>query len=196
MTKSIALAGVAALALAACSPSEDDTAYTDSAEVKTETASGDMTPASVDVVEAASANGNLGTFLQAATSAGVAETLANADGITIFAPIDEAFGEVENLDQLQQNPDQMAALLQRHAVSSTYMSSAIPQGETELQTLSGETLTIENSDGQIMVIGPGGTRARVVEADIDGENGVVHAINAVLTRLNAAAPAVACVTFG
>ena len=181
MTKSIALAGVAALALAACSPSEDDTAYTDSAEVKTETASGDMTPASVDVVEAASANGNLGTFLQAATSAGVAETLANADGITIFAPIDEAFGAVENLDQLQQNPDQMAALLQRHAVSSTYMSSAIPQGETELQTLSGETLTIENSDGQIMVIGPGGTRARVVEADIDGENGVVHAINAVLT---------------
>ena len=181
MTKSIALAGVAALSLAACSPSDDETAYTDTAEVQTDTASGDMTPASVDVVEAASANGNLNTFLQAATSAGVAETLANTDGITIFAPIDEAFGAVENLDQLQQNPDQLASLLQRHAVPSTYMSSAIPQGETELQTLSGETLTIENSNGQIMVIGPAGTRARVVEADIDGGNGVVHAINAVLT---------------
>lgn len=181
MTKSIALAGVAALSLAACSPSEDDTAQPVTEQAQTDTESGDMTPSSVDVVEAASANGNLGTFLQAAVSAGVAETLANADGITIFAPIDEAFGAVENLDQLQQNPDQMAALLQRHAVSSTYMSSAIPAGETELQTLSGETLTIENNDGQIMVIGPDGTRARVVEADIDGENGVVHAINAVLT---------------
>ena len=183
MKNSIALAGVAALSTRACLPSRDDTAepVTEQAQSDTDTAGGDMTPSSVDVVEAASANGNLNTFLQAAISAGVGETLANADGVTIFAPIDEAFGAVENVDQLQQNPDQMAALLKRHAVPSTYMSSAIPQGETQVQTLSGETLTINNNNGQIEVIGPGGTRAMVVEADIEGENGVVHAINTVLT---------------
>jgi uncharacterized surface protein with fasciclin (FAS1) repeats len=140
-----------------------------------------MTPDSIDVVEAASASDNLSTFLQVAVDAGVGETLAQTDGITIFAPINQAFENVEGLDELQQDRGRMASLLQRHAVPSTIMASDIAEGETEVETLSGETLTINNDNGQITVTTPSGTRAMVAEADITGDNGVVHAINTVLT---------------
>lgn len=141
-----------------------------------------MTPSSVDVVEAASATGNLDMFLEAATSAGLGETLANAEAVTIFAPIDEAFRAVPNLDQVRQDRDRLASLLKRHAVSSTYLSGQIPEGDTRVESLSGETLTIWNNNGRIEVIGPGGTRGMVVRQDIKGENGVVHAINTVLVE--------------
>ncbi len=141
-----------------------------------------MTPASVDVVEAASAAGNLDVFLKAATDAGLGETLAQADQITIFAPIDEAFGAVEGLDQIKQDKQQLAQLLKRHAVAKTLMADEIPAGETELQTLSGETITVVNNGGTISVQTPGGTRAMVVQADISGGKGVVHAIDTVLVK--------------
>ena len=147
-----------------------------------EASGGDMTPASVDVVEAASADGNLDTFLQAATEAGLGETLAQADGVTIFAPIDEAFEAVGNLDQLLQDKEQLASILKRHAVPTKYLANEIPNGETEVQTLSGETLTIINNDGLISVRSAGGIQAMVVEADIEGDNGVVHSINTVLAE--------------
>ena len=205
MTRTFFLASLSAIALAACSqPTDDvDTTTTDEMQTgetmpaddtmasddmgdtygdtaETDTAGGDMTPSSVDVVEAASAAGNLNTFLEVAMSAGIGETLAEADSVTIFAPIDEAFSNVDGLDELQQDQDQLASLLQRHAVSTTYLSTDIPEGETEVETLSGETLTITNEGGSVTVTGPGGTTAMVVEADIEGDNGVVHAIDTVL----------------
>tara|TARA_B100000378_G_scaffold223886_1_gene187481 strand:- start:153 stop:704 length:552 start_codon:yes stop_codon:yes gene_type:complete len=181
MIRHIICAGLGAFALAACSQSETDAGEGQVQELPDQSSgeAGDMTPAGIDVVEVASANDNLSTFLQAATSAGVAETLANADGITIFAPINEAFEELERLGDLQNDRERMATLLKRHAVPGAYASADIPEGETMLETLSGETLTVTSRDGQIMLEGPSGTTARIVEADIAGDNGVVHAINTV-----------------
>ena len=67
-----------------------------------------------------------------------------------------------------------------HYLPGVYATADIPEGETSLETLSGETLTVINRDGQIMLEGPAGATARIVEADITGDNGVVHAINTVL----------------
>ena len=183
MTKTLILTLAAGLTLAACAQPDGETAGADpSATEQAESgpSGGDMTPASVDVVEAASANENLSTFLEAATSAGLGETLAQADGVTIFAPINEAFESVEGFDQLRQDQEQLSSILQRHAVPTRYLSSDLPEGETEVETLSGEALTVINASGQVSVRTPGGTEAMVVEADIEGDNGVVHAINTVL----------------
>lgn len=180
------LAAASSLALAACAGEEADPAETDTtaeqAGAEDDAAGGDMTPQAVDVVEAASANDNLSTFLEVAVGAGIGETLAQADGITIFAPINQAFDNVENLDTLRENQEQLTTILERHAVSNRYLSGDIPEGETELQTLSGETLTVINNDGLIRVRTAAGTEAMVVEADIEGDNGVVHAINTVLAQ--------------
>ena len=182
MNRLLPIVPLTALALAACSPAETgDAAQTGTDQAQADQAGGDMTPDSVDVVEVASANGNLDAFLQAAVSAGIGETLANAEEVTIFAPIDEAFDAVEGIDDIRADRDQLAALLQRHAVPNLYLSRDIPQGETRVKALSGESLTVTNEGGQIFVTGPSGTRSRIVEADIEGENGVVHAVDTVLT---------------
>ena len=182
MIRHIICTGLCALTLAACSQSETDAGEGRVQERPDQSSreAGDMTPEGIDVVEVASANDNLATFLEAATSAGIGETLANADGITVFAPINEAFEDVEGLDDLQNDRERMASLLKRHAVPGVYATADIPEGETSLETLSGETLTVINRDGQIMLEGPAGATARIVEADITGDNGVVHAINTVL----------------
>lgn len=187
MPRSILATAAAAFSVAACSQGGTNNAGAAAAPAtgangaaQAAPAGGDMTPTTVDVVEAASANGNLDVFLEAATSAGLGETLANAPAVTIFAPIDEAFRAVPNLAQLQQDRERLASLLRRHAVPTTYLSGGVPQGDTRVQTLSGETLTIRNNAGSIEVISPGGTRAMVVRQDIRGDNGVVHAINKVL----------------
>lgn len=141
---------------------------------------GDMTPTTVDVVEAASAAGNLELFLKATMDADLAETLAGASGVTIFAPIDPAFGAVEGFDAIAADKTRLANLLKAHVVPSVYLSGQIPAGETEVQTLAGETLTITNTNGSISVTTPEGTEAMVVRADIRSDNGVVHAVNKVL----------------
>jgi uncharacterized surface protein with fasciclin (FAS1) repeats len=141
----------------------------------------DMTPDTVDVVEAASANPNLEAFLQATTDAELAEAIATAPAVTVFAPINEAFEAVEDLATLQADPAALAAVLELHVVPTAYLSGDIPEGVTEVETLAGETLTLTNEDGQISVTSPSGVEAMVVEADIEGDNGVVHAINTVLT---------------
>lgn len=179
MPSKFAFTAFAATMLAACSQAEPEQEVAANGETSA-SSEGDMTPDSVDVVEAASANDNLSTFIQVAVEAGVGETLAQADGITIFAPINEAFEEVEGLEELQQDRERMADLLKRHAVPSTLLSSDIADGDTQVETLSGETLTINNQGGLIRITTPGGTEAMVAEADITGDNGVVHAINTVL----------------
>ena len=72
MIRHIICAGLGAFALAACSQSETDAGEGQVQELPDQSSgeAGDMTPAGIDVVEVASANDNLSTFLQAATSAG------------------------------------------------------------------------------------------------------------------------------
>ena len=174
------LAG-SALALAACSQEPADTApETEMTEAPAEGSAADMSPNMNDIVEAASAAGGYETFLQAALSAKLAEQLATTQGLTVFAPTDDAFAAVPNIAELQNNPEQLANVLRVHVVPKEYMSSQIPEGETQVETLGGATLTItKNADG-VTVTGPSGTTATVTQADIDGDNGVVHGIDAVL----------------
>lgn len=179
-------AAVSALALAACAqPTETEpTAGTgDTSETTAAgTASNDMTPQTVDVVEAASATKKLDTFLQTALEAGIGEQLAQAGEITIFAPIDAAFTAVPNLDTLKADKPALRKLLERHAVAGNYPAAKIPQGTTELTALSGDKLTVTNENGQVSVRTAGGMEATVVQADITGDNGVVHAVNTVLVK--------------
>ncbi|NJC34590.1 putative surface protein with fasciclin (FAS1) repeats [Sphingomonas jejuensis] len=145
-------------------------------------AQGDMTPSTVDVVEVASAAGQYGSLLDAAMAAGLAETLATTDGLTVFAPIDAAFLAVDDLDALKADRTRLADTLRLHVVPRSYLSTDIPAGTTQVRTLAGETLTITNNNGTISVTDPSGARAMVVRADLRADNGVVHGINRVLSK--------------
>ena len=177
-----AILATSALALAACAEEPADTApETEMTEAPPEGSAADMSPNMNDVIEAATATGGYESFLQAALAAELAEQLATTQGLTVFAPTDEAFAAVPNLAELQNDPEQLANVLRLHVVPQEYMAAQIPDGETEVETLGGAMLTItKNADG-VTVTGPSGTTATVTQADIDADNGVVHGIDAVLT---------------
>ena len=135
--------------------------------------------AAADIVETASEAGSFQTLLTAAEAAGLVDTLKSEGPFTVFAPTDEAFaklpeGTVEDLLK-PENQDQLKAILTYHVVPGKTKSSDIAGKELEVETVQGETIAIDASDGTVMV-----DDATVVQADIETDNGVIHVIDTVL----------------
>jgi uncharacterized surface protein with fasciclin (FAS1) repeats len=132
-----------------------------------------------DIVDTAASAGNFSTLVSAIEAAGLAETLQGEGPFTVFAPTDEAFaklpaGTVENLLK-PENKDQLTAILTYHVLPSEVMSSDIQGQATTAETVQGGELEIDASGSAVMVEG-----ATVTQADIDADNGVIHAIDTVL----------------
>lgn len=129
------------------------------------------------VAEVVEGNESFSTLSQAIEAAGLQETLSEPGPYTVFAPTDEAFAALppETLDQLLQpeNQELLRQILSYHVVPGSVTSPSITPGEVD--TVTGEAVTVENAAGEITVDG-----ARVVEPDIIASNGVVHAIDQVL----------------
>jgi uncharacterized surface protein with fasciclin (FAS1) repeats len=142
-----------------------------------------MPASAANVVETAQEAGTFETLLAAATAAGLAETLATTENITVFAPTDDAFaalpeGTVDTL-LLPENQDQLIAILQLHVLGSTVMAGDIADGESEVATLNPDAmLTIEKSATGVTV--SASNTATVVTPDVAADNGVIHIIDAVL----------------
>jgi uncharacterized surface protein with fasciclin (FAS1) repeats len=96
---------------------------------------------------------------------------------TVFAPTDEAFDNLTDVDIESMDPSELANLLQYHVVSGKVMSDELA-GMTSVPTLSGEnlTVTVDEASDEISV-----DNATVIEADIEASNGVIHVIDSVLT---------------
>jgi uncharacterized surface protein with fasciclin (FAS1) repeats len=135
--------------------------------------------AAADIVETASEAGSFPTLLTAAEAAGLVDTLKSGGPFIVFAPTDEASaklpeGTVESLLK-PENQDQLKAILTYHVVPGKTMSSDIAGKELEVETVQGETIAIDASDGTVMV-----DDATLVQADIETDNGVIHVIDTVL----------------
>jgi uncharacterized surface protein with fasciclin (FAS1) repeats len=151
-----------------------------------------IAPSIVDVI---AEDENLSTLGTAIRTANLTGTLDAAGPYTIFAPTNDAFGQMtpENLSELLNNDDLLATVLQYHVVAGEYTADDIiraaaggnatnnttASGSTTLQTLLGENITITVKNGEIMI-----DNATVEVADIDAGNGVIHTIDAVLLPVN------------
>ncbi|MFD2937430.1 fasciclin domain-containing protein [Spirosoma flavum] len=132
----------------------------------------------MNIVETAVSNGSFNTLVAAVKAAGLVETLSGTGPFTVFAPVDAAFaalpaGTVDTL-VLPESKATLTGILTYHVVAGKVMSSDLTDGMTAT-TVNGQPLTIHLIDGKVMVNG-----AEVIIADVDTDNGVVHAINAVL----------------
>lgn len=132
----------------------------------------------MNIVETAVSNGSFTTLVAAVEAAGLVETLSGTGPFTVFAPVDAAFaalpaGTVDTL-VLPESKETLTGILTYHVVAGKVMSSDLTDGMTAT-TVNGQPLTIHLMDGKVMVNG-----AEVIIADVDTDNGVVHAINAVL----------------
>jgi uncharacterized surface protein with fasciclin (FAS1) repeats len=132
---------------------------------------------SMDIVDTAVGAGTFNTLVAAVQAAGLEETLRGDGPFTVFAPTDEAFaalpeGTVESL-LLEENRDQLVAILTYHVVAGAVMSGDLSDGMTAT-TVQGSDITIGTMGG-VTVNG-----ANVVAADIEASNGVIHVIDAVI----------------
>jgi transforming growth factor-beta-induced protein len=135
-------------------------------------------PADKNLAETLSASENLSTLLAAVSAAGLAETFKSEGPFTLFAPSNEAFaklppGTVENLLK-PENKSQLVRILTYHAVSGKVLSSQAAQLKAAV-TLNGKALAITASQDGLNV-----DKAKVVDADLEATNGVVHVIDSVL----------------
>ena len=138
----------------------------------------------LDIVDTAIQAGNFSTLAAALTAAGLVETLKGEGPFTVFAPTDEAFAKVtpETLRELLKpaNKDKLTAILTYHVVAGKIMARDVVNVD-KATTVQGQSIKIDARDG-VKVDG-----AKVITADIEATNGVIHVIDAVLMPSNAAA---------
>lgn len=129
-----------------------------------------------DIVDTAVAAGNFQTLVSAVEEAGLVDTLKGEGPFTVFAPTDEAFAKIpqEQLESLLENKTQLTAVLTYHVIAGKVMSTDLTD-DMAVATVQGENVTINLDEGSVMV-----NDAKVVQADIECSNGVVHAIDTVL----------------
>jgi uncharacterized surface protein with fasciclin (FAS1) repeats len=163
---------VAIFALSACAPQATPTAapMPEATEVPE--------PVAMDIVDTAVANGSFTTLAAALQAAGLVDAL-KADGpFTVFAPTDEAFaklpeGTVEGLLK-PENIEQLKAILLYHVVEGKVMAADV-SGISSATALSGKDLTVKVDMGNVYI-----NESKVVLADVEASNGVIHVIDAVL----------------
>jgi transforming growth factor-beta-induced protein len=144
----------------------------------------------VDVAVAASqADAPEFTVLVAAVLAAdpaIAETLTSEGPFTVFAPTDEAFGELlEALEltaeELLADTELLTTVLQYHVVEGAFMAEdvlaieGIEEGVSVPSLLEGDSLKLMVADGSVYV-----DDAMVIATDIIASNGVIHVIDSVL----------------
>lgn len=138
-------------------------------------------PADKTIVETAVAAGNFTTLATALKATGLDRALSGTGPFTVFAPTDEAFAKLpeETLAGLlkPEGKERLAAILKYHVVEGrVYSPDAVKAGTA--RTLQGGAVTISTHDGVSI------DNAKVVSADVDASNGVIHAIDTVLMPSN------------
>ena len=175
-----AVAVAAALTLAACSSStSEDPAASSAASQSAAAAEPSMAseaPMAGDIIEVASTTDGFATLTAAVTAAGLVETLQGEGPFTVFAPTDDAFAALPAgvLDALllPENKDVLTKILTYHVVSGKVMAADVTDGD--VPTVEGQTVALSTADG-VTVNG-----AKVIQADVETSNGVIHAIDAVI----------------
>jgi len=127
------------------------------------------------IIDTATDAGKFATLLNALKAAALTETLRGAGPYTVFAPTDEAFKQLAPgvLNALLKDTKKLKAILTYHVVPGTVAAYNMKAGD--IKTLEGTPLLAALVDGKVTVNG-----AKVVQADIDASNGVIHAIDAVI----------------
>ncbi len=132
-----------------------------------------------DIVETAIKAGSFPTLVAAIKAAGLAETLKGKGPFTVFAPNEAAFAKVPKatLDDLMkpENKSKLASLLTYHVVSGKILSKDIAGKTMKSKSVQGAELSIDATK-DVMI-----DKSKVVKADIETSNGVIHVIDTVLT---------------
>ena len=130
------------------------------------------------------------TLVSAVKSAGLVDTLSGKGPFTVFAPTNAAFGAlpagtVETLMK-PESKDKLTKVLTAHVVAGKLSGkelmdkARIMKDGLSLQTVSGDTLWAKLDGNTLWIIDENGGMAKVVIADVNQSNGVIHVVDKVL----------------
>ncbi|MEM7243729.1 MAG: fasciclin domain-containing protein [Acidobacteriota bacterium] len=137
-----------------------------------------LLPSENDVVTTAVEAGSFGTLAAALQAADLVGALRGDGPFTVFAPTDAAFADLPEgaLAELLEtkNVEKLREILTFHVVPGRIYSDDILAG-AELDTLQGRSLKAELRGGAVRI-----GDAKVVTADLETTNGVIHVLDGVL----------------
>jgi len=127
------------------------------------------------VVQNAIKRFNFETLVSAVVDADLVTALSDAGPFTLFAPTDEAFGNLPDglLESL--TTEQLSEILQYHVVAADIKSTDL-EAEQSVAALTGENIFVTSTSEGVLV----NNQSSVVAADINASNGTIHGVNAVL----------------
>ena len=188
-TRLIAVGAIAGLvALSACGSDSNDASSSTEAMAETTDAMAETTDAMAETTEAmaeepgtivdvAVAAGSFNTLVAAVAAAELVDALSAEGPLTVFAPTDDAFGALPaglvDCLLLPENKEALSIILTYHVVDGAVMSTDLTDGP--VPTLQGEEVTVDLTDGVTL-----NDSVKVVTADIEASNGVIHVIDGVL----------------
>lgn len=125
-------------------------------------------------------NKSLSTLGEATVHASLFDLIRRSEGITIFAPLNDAFESffddlgISSITDIL--PSEVAPILTSHVVSGYVLSSQLSSGD--VSTLNPDKQIEVRSSGRIIELD--GREIDVITADIQAINGVIHTINGVI----------------
>ncbi|MDG2500334.1 MAG: fasciclin domain-containing protein [Flavobacteriaceae bacterium] len=147
-------------------------------------------PNEMNIVETAVSNDNFSTLVAAVKAGDLVDALSSEGPFTVFAPTNDGFNKLPEgtLGTLlkPENKGTLQSILKYHVVAGKFMAGDVVKainengGEFAVKTLQGNELTLKLWEGSVYVIDTNGNKAKVVIADVDTSNGVIHAIDNVV----------------
>jgi transforming growth factor-beta-induced protein len=180
----LSLVIVLSLVLAACAaqatpePTQAPAMPEETEEPMEEAVEESSAAAAMSIVDIAIQDGRFTTLVTALEAAGLVGTLQGEGPFTVFAPTDDAFAALPEgaIDALIADSEALADVLLYHVISgSVKAADVISFDGQEVATLSGDAVKVM-VDGESVMI----NEAKVIITDIEGSNGVIHVIDAVL----------------
>ncbi|MGO4911904.1 fasciclin domain-containing protein [Leeuwenhoekiella sp. W20_SRS_FM14] len=190
----LSMAVLATLAFTSCKDNEnkeaDEAMTEEQMAMEAEATTEEEMPEQQTIATIAMGNENFTTLVTAIQAAELGETLNGAGPFTVFAPTNDAFdklpeGTLEDLTK-PENKEKLAGLLKYHVVSGEYMAADVVKaindnnGSFVIKTVQGGELTATLDGDNVIITDANGNKSKVVMADVDASNGVIHAIDAVV----------------
>ena len=130
-----------------------------------------------NVAETVQQNRQLSTFAKAMETAKFGEQLTGEGPYTVFAPTDQAFEQLPQgaLDELmkEENQAQLTKLLEHHVIQGQAIAADDVLGQqTQVDTMSGDTLTVDGTSQVVLLVPTGLTITRVGDQVVVEREGV------------------------
>jgi len=132
-----------------------------------------------NIIQLAEATPDLSTLVKAVSAGGLVTALEGPGPFTVFAPTNEAFAALPAgvLDHLLQpeNIKELQDVLEYHVVAGARVYAAMLKNREQIKMLNGQETMAFLAHGEVYI-----NYAKVITANVNGSNGVVHIVDHVL----------------